>query len=201
MQPILSEKDRAKLDPGSDDSFYSAPRYVTHADDGFLTRLTETYETVLQDGDRVFDAMSSWISHLPDMEYDHVVGHGLNEEELAANDALDEWFVQNLNDEETLPLDESTFDAVLCALSVQYLQYPGAVFDEFERVLAPDGALVVSFSSRMFPTKAVRAWRNRSMNERTELVESYLQAGGLTVTDVVTDRPQQDPFVAVVGRA
>jgi SAM-dependent methyltransferase len=201
MQSVLSEGDRGKLDTGADDAFYSDPRYVTHADGGFLTRLTETYETTLEDGDTVFDAMSSWVSHLPDLEYDRVVGHGLNEEELAANDALDDWFVQNFNETHTLPFEANSFDAVLCALSVQYLQYPGPVFDEFERILAPGGTLVVSFSSRMFPTKAIRAWRNRRMDERTALVESYFEAGGLTVTDVVTDRPEEDPFVAVVGRA
>jgi len=88
---------------------------------------------------------------------------------------------------------------VLCALSVQYLQYPGAVFAEFERVLAPGGTLVVSFTNRMFPTKAVRAWRLGSMDDRLDLVCSYCEAGGLTVNERVRERPAQDPFVAVVA--
>ena len=50
-------------------------------------------------------------------------------------------------------------DVVCCALSVQYLQFPAAVFEEFARVLDEGGHLIVSFSNRMFPTKAVRAWR------------------------------------------
>lgn len=189
-----------KRDPRPDDVFYDSPRFVTHADDGFLERLTETYASVLADGDRVLDAMSSWISHLPDGEYDHVVGHGLNEAELAANDALDEWFVRDLNRDPTLPLADGAFDAVLCALSVQYLQYPGDVFAAFARVLAPDGAVVVSFTDRMFPTKAVRAWRSAPMNERVELVEAYCAAGGLAVERTVRDRPDRDPFCAVIAR-
>lgn len=201
MQPVLSESDRAKLDTGADDAFYEKPRFVTHADDGFLERLTDTYGSVLADGDRVFDAMSSWMSHLPPYDYERVVGHGLNEAELAANDALDDWFLQDLNADRTLPLEDDAFDAVLCALSVQYLQYPGAAFAEFDRALAPGGVLVVSFTDRMFPTKAVRAWRAAGMDERTDLVRSYCEAGGLTVTDVVRDRPREDPFVAVVARA
>ena len=40
VQSVLSERDRAKLDAGPDDAFYDAPRFVTHADDGFLRRLT-----------------------------------------------------------------------------------------------------------------------------------------------------------------
>jgi Methylase involved in ubiquinone/menaquinone biosynthesis len=201
VQSVLSESDRAKFDTSADGSFYDTPRFVTHADDGFLQRLTDTYASVLADGDRVFDAMSSWVSHLPSRDYERVVGHGLNEAELADNDALDARFVQNLNNDQRLPLESGAFDAVLCALSVQYLQYPAAVFDEFARVLAPDGVLVVSFTNRMFPTKAVRAWRTAGMDERTDLVASYCEAGGLAVEDVLRARPEQDPLVAVLARA
>ncbi len=196
----LSETDRTRIDQGPDTAFYDQPRFVTHADDGFLRRLTEVYDSVLSDGDRVLDAMGSWVSHLPSGKYDRVVGHGLNGAELDANDAFDEWFTQDLNDDQALPLDDGAFDAVLCALSVQYLQYPGAVFAEFGRVLAPDGVVVVSFTNRMFPTKAIRAWRAADMDGRTELVSSYCEAGGLTVADVVRDRPEADPFVAVIAR-
>ena len=173
VKEMLSEPERAKLDAGPDDAFYDSPRFVAHADDGFLERLTDTYAAVLS---------------------------GLNAAELDANDALDEWFLQDLNREQTLPLDDDHFDAVLCALSVQYLQYPGAVFAEFARVLVPGGVLVVSFTDRMFPTKAVRAWRSTDMNGRTDLVESYCEAGGLCVTDVLRDRPERDPLVAVVAQ-
>jgi SAM-dependent methyltransferase len=197
---VLSDSDRSKLDSGSDDVFYDSPRFVTHADDAFLARLTDVYASVLSPGDHVFDAMGSWVSHLPDIQFERVVSHGLNEAELAANDALDEWFVQDLNEDQTLPLADEAFDAVLCALSVQYLQYPAAVFAEFARVLAPGGVLVVSFTNRMFPTKAIRAWRAGSMDERRALVESYCEAGGLPVVDVVSETPGSDPLVAVIAR-
>jgi SAM-dependent methyltransferase len=197
---VLDDSERAKLDDGADERFYDQPRLVTHADDGFLARLTDLYAGVLDPGDRVFDAMGSWVSHLPDREYERVVVHGLNEAELAASDAADEWFVQDLNREQTLPPGDDAFDAVLCALSVQYLQYPGRVFAEFARVLAPGGVLVVSFTDRMFPTKAVRAWRSADMDGRAALVRSYCEAGEIPVTDVVRERPDGDPFYAVVGR-
>ena len=200
MSEVLSDPERARVDEGDDTGFYAQPRFVTHVDDAFLDRLTALYDDVLALGDRVFDAMSSWVSHLPDTPLE-VVGHGLNGEELAANDRLDRWFVQDLNADQSLPLETGSFDAVLCAVSVQYLQYPAAAFREFARVLAPGGTLVVSFSHRMFPTKAVRAWRQADMEERAALVQSYARAGGLTETSVVRDaQGRGDPFYAVVAR-
>jgi len=196
---VLSDRDRRKRDDRPDGTFYDEPRYVTHADDAFLRRLTALYASVTEPDDRVLDAMSSWVSHLPAVEYDRVVGHGLNETELAANDRLDEFVVRDLNAEQSLPFADEAFDAVCCALSVQYLQYPGPTFAEFARVLAPGGTVVVSFSNRMFPTKAVRAWRAASMPERTDLVERYLDAGGFTVSERIAERPGEDPFHAVVG--
>ncbi len=199
MSEVLSEAERARVDDGDDAAFYAQPRFVTHVDDAFCARLTALYDDVLAPDDRVFDAMSSWVSHLPEVALE-VVGHGLNREELAANDRLDRRFVQDLNADQELPLETDGFDAVLCAVSVQYLQYPGAVFGEFARVLAPGGSLVVSFSNRMFPTKAVRAWRQADMEGRAALVESYARAGGLAETTVVRDRPGEDPFYAVLAR-
>ena len=200
MPRVLSESDRRKVDGGDDAKFYDSPRFVTHADDAFLDRLTELYDSVLSPGDRVFDAMSSWVSFLPPTRTERVVGHGLNEAELASNDRLDEYFLQNLNETQRLPLDDGAVDVVCCALSVQYLQYPAAVFAEFARVLDTDGVAVVSFTNRMFPTKAVHAWRTRSMDERAALVEEYLSAGGFDDIGRVVDQPGSDPFYAVLGR-
>lgn len=200
MTTVLSDRDRRKRDDRPDETFYTEPRFVTHADDAFLARLTALYDELLDPGDRVLDAMGSWVSHLPPTAFERVVGHGLNEAELAANDRLDEFVVRDLNADQTLPFDDASFDAVCCALSVQYLEYPGPVFAEFARVLAPGGVVVVSFSNRLFPTKAVYAWRAASMEERADLVERYLKAGGLAVADRIAERPGTDPFHAVVGR-
>jgi SAM-dependent methyltransferase len=198
---VLDSQERRKLDERDDRTFYDGPRYVTHVDEGFLDRLTDRYASLLANGDRVFDAMSSHVSHLPDYEFERVVGHGMNAEELAANPRLDDWFVRNLNEEPELPFEDGSFDAVLCAVSVQYLQRPEAVFAAFGRVLAPGGVLVVSFSNRMFPTKAIRAWRERDMDGRAALVTAYVDSTGLfDEPSVVRERPERDPFYAVVAR-
>ena len=197
---VLSAPERQKRDDGDDGRFYDRPRYVTHADDAFCQRLTTLYDGIIAPGDRVFDAMGSWVSHFPETNLGHVVGHGLNADELAANDRYDERFVQNFNENQSLPLDDDVFDVICCALSVQYLQYPEAIFSEFGRVLDDKGTVVVSFTNRMFPMKATRAWRMASMDGRADLVTSYLRAGGLTVTDRIAEEGLGDPFYAVVGQ-
>jgi SAM-dependent methyltransferase len=197
----LSAGQRQKIDGRDDALFYRQPRFVTHVDEAFCDRLTQLYATELSPGDRVFDAMSSHVSHLPDIQFESVVGHGMNADELAANDRLDEWFVQNFNDDQTLPLDAASFDAVLCAVSVQYLQYPAAIFSAFARVLEPGGVLIVSFSNRMFPTKAVRAWREATMEERASLVRQYIEAtAAFAEPCTIAEQPDADPFYAVVAR-
>ena len=214
MDPVLDATDRQQLLAGDDSDFYASPRFVHHVDEGFRERLTALYRREIPAGARVLDLMSSWVSHLPpasETNYSRVVGHGLNREELAANDRLDDWFVRNLNADQSLPFADDSFDAVLNAVSVQYLQFPTAVLREVARVLAPGGVVVVSFSNRLFPQKAVRAWRTASMDERADLVCRYLDAAGVAdddavgafrLVETVRETPATgDPFYAVVARA
>lgn len=198
---VLSADDRSKVLEGDDADFYTQPRFVHHVDEPFRDRLTALYNENLAAGDHVLDLMSSWVSHLPESFDGEVLGHGMNAAELRANDALDDWFLQNLNADQSLPLADDSFDAVLCAVSIQYLQYPGAVFADLARVLRSGGICVVSFSNRMFLQKAVRAWRSRDMDGRAALVTSYFEAtGAFQDSEILRDQPGGDPFYAVIGR-
>jgi SAM-dependent methyltransferase len=210
----LNPEQRQKLDNGSDLDFYGVPRLVTHVDEGFIDRLTGLYRERLSSGTRIFDMMSSWISHLPsEMSFDRVEGHGLNSQELAKNPRLDRYFVQNLNQDLKLPLADHSFDAVLNTVSVQYLQYPEAIFAEIYRILKPNGLAIISFSNRMFYNKAISAWRDASETDRVELVKSYFKSvAGFSQPEVVShisDVPDLfrllgmgggDPFYAVIAR-
>lgn len=203
MDPVLTGRERSKLDASDDGRFYAEPRFVHHVDEPFRDRLTDLYRDRLEGGWRVLDTMSSWVSHLPpEMEFAHVEGHGMNDQELAENDRLDGYFLRDLNEDPSLPLPDGAFDAALNAVSVQYLQYPGAVFAEMARVLRPGGVAVVSFSNRMFFTKAVRAWRSASDRGRIGLVKRYFDSvDGFGEPEVVAeDDPGRDPFYAVVAR-
>ena len=135
---MLRPNQRTKLDETDDNLFYSYPRFVTHVDDGFIQQLTDLYRERLKPNTRIFDMMSSWVSHLPDdIKFAHVEGHGMNEEELARNKRLNHYFIQDLNKNPKLPLRDRDFDAVLNCVSVQYLQYPEAIFSEIYRILKP----------------------------------------------------------------
>ena len=54
-------------------------------------------------------------------------------------------------------------------------QQPEAVFADIARVTKPGAVVCMSFSNRMFPSKATYAWRQRSEGERTHLVADYFR--------------------------
>jgi SAM-dependent methyltransferase len=194
----------AKVDDGDDLDFYAPSRLVTHIDDRAVAALTGHYRPVLAGAARVLDLMSSWVSHLPsEQAYAEVVGHGMNAVELAANPRLDRWFVQDLNRDAVLPLEDGTFDAALCCVGVQYLQQPLAVFAEVRRVLVPGAPFVVSFSNRCFPTKAVAIWRALDSDGHAALVRLYLERTGFSEVEaeVLADGRGGDPLIVVTGRA
>ncbi|KAK9104297.1 hypothetical protein Scep_021141 [Stephania cephalantha] len=184
---VLSKEGRTKLNPASDRDFYAYPRFVKHVDDAFISTLTDLYRERLRPGWEVLDLMSSWVSHLPDeVDYKRVVGHGLNAQELARNPRLDYFFVKDLNHDQQLQLEDSSFDAVLCTVSVQYLQHPEKVFAEVFRVLKPGGVFIVSFSNRMFYEKAIGAWREGTGYSRVQLVVQYFQCvEGFTEAEII----------------
>jgi SAM-dependent methyltransferase len=210
---LLRPDQRTKIDPSDDAQFYDFPRFVTHVDDGFIQQLTDLYRSRLQPNTRILDLMSSWVSHLPDeLEFAHVEGHGMNAEELARNPRLKHYFVQNLNQHPKLPLADQSFNAVLNTVSVQYLQYPEAVFSEIHRVLKPGGIAIISFSNRMFFQKAIQAWRDGSEADRIELVKRYFNSvPGFSEPEVIARQSPipgvfqilglggGDPFYAVIA--
>ncbi|MBL1211576.1 class I SAM-dependent methyltransferase [Geminocystis sp. GBBB08] len=211
---LLQPHQRTKLDDSEDNYFYSYPRFVNHVDDNFIQQLTNLYRQELQSNSRILDLMSSWVSHLPpEMEFSHIEGHGMNQEELAKNKRLNHYFIQNLNQNLQLPLEDQYFDAVLCAVSVQYLQYPEAIFSEIARILKSNGVAIFTFSNRMFYQKAISVWREATDRQRIHLVKSYFQSiPDFKPPQILATQPElpailqmlgigaKDPFYAVFAR-
>jgi hypothetical protein len=92
---------------------------------------------------------------------------------------------------------------VLNTVSVQYLQYPEAIFAEIHRILKVGGIAIVSFSNRMFYQKAIQAWRDGEASDRTKLVFKYFASvpKGFTHPELVANVPPNSPFLAMFGMA
>ena len=188
----------ARVDDSDDAGFYSIERKVVHLEQGAIEALRTRYAELLPPGSRVLDLMSSWRSHLPG-GLGEVTGLGMNAAEMEDNPQLESFVIHDLNKNPSLPFGDADFDAVACAVSVQYLTRPLEVFTEIRRVLRPGGVCVVSFSNRCFPIKAVRVWLATSDNGHRILVRGYLEKTGFQdVRDEQLPTPD-DPLFVVHG--
>lgn len=203
--PDLPDEAFAKRDAAPDYLFYASPRFVTHIDDQAIHAVTGLYRERLPAGGIILDLMSSWVSHLPDEQaYAAVIGHGMNAEELGANPRLTRWFVQDLNVDAALPLETASMDAVTACVSIQYLQQPVAVLRDVRRVLRPGGCLIVTFSNRCFPTKAVAVWGGLGAEDHVRLVSFYAERAGFATIEpanLIPGRSRGDPLHAVIAYA
>lgn len=193
-----------RVDESPDTIFYAEPRMVVHLDEPSLKAITQLYRQLLPAGGTILDIMSSWKSHLPDeIEYSKVCGLGLNAEELRRNGRLDECVVHDVNEVPRLPFDDGSYDAAIMAVSVQYLTKPVELFAEVGRTLKSDGAFIVSYSHRLFPTKAVYIWQSLDMGNRRRLIETYFRDAGCYDQTSFADRSPvgpNDPIHAVWAR-
>ena len=204
MENPLKPEHFARIDETPDGLFYAPPRIVTHIDDPARAALAAYYRERLPAGGRILDLMSSCVSHLPtDVTYDRVIGHGMNVAELNANPQLTGGFVQDLNRNPALPFADATFDGCTVAVSVQYMTRPLEVFAEVARVLKPGAPFILSFSNRMFPTKAVAIWRALNDGQHGGLVDLYFKLsdgfGPAEFLDLSPFPGRSDPLFAVVA--
>ncbi len=210
MAQQFSAADFTRQDESDDGNFYTQPRMVVHIDDHAVASVTDVIRRRVPTDARVLDLMSSYRSHLPaEAHYSEVVGLGMNGEELRANSQLNNYVVHNLNRNPQLPFEDASFDAVLNTVSVQYLIHPVEVMREVARVLKPGGISIITFSNRMFPTKAVRIWASGNDESHIQLVQQYYQqAGGYSKVEVERREDKStlswfnrghDPLFAVIG--
>ncbi|MPY65353.1 methyltransferase domain-containing protein [Deinococcus sp. SDU3-2] len=205
-RPELPPEAFRRVDETPDERFYAQPRFVTHIDDAAIAAVTGLYREYFPPGGHILDLMSSWVSHLPpEVEYAGVTGVGLNRAELERNPRLTRRVVQNLNTDPRLPFKTASFDGCGICVSIDYLTDPVIVLREVGRVLKPGAPVVITFSNRCFPTKAVAVWHALDDAGHVALVEELLRMAG-NFRDIVgldrSPRPgRSDPLYAVVGRA
>tara|TARA_B100001250_G_scaffold264845_1_gene228354 strand:+ start:1701 stop:2351 length:651 start_codon:yes stop_codon:yes gene_type:complete len=208
----LSSFDREKTDSSDDKYFYLNPRYVNHLSLSFRKRLTDLYSGYLFKHHVILDLMSSWVSHLPNnIRYKKVIGHGMNESELRANNRLDKYWVQDLNKHYNMPIEDSTVDIGLIVAGWQYLQYPERLSLELSRIIKSESLLIISFTNRAFWTKSPNIWINSSDEERIHYVQSVLSANGWIIEKIFNEKTynyklfgfynsESDPFFSIVAR-
>lgn len=165
-----------RKDENDDALFYSKPRMTHHLDAKATSEITKLYTELLTPDTEILDLMSSWVSHLPeDTSFKNVVGLGMNEEELKANEKLDEYNVHDLNKDNTLPYEDDSFDHAICTVSIEYLTRPLEIIKEVARVVKPGGKFIITFSGRWFPPKAINLWSQLHPFERIQLVLEYFR--------------------------
>ena len=188
------------MDNSNDFLFYNEPRFVEHIDDNAVSIVTDYISNDVfrkpnlnhnpsnknTNSIDVLDLCSSWTSHFTPQTKDafnikRVAGLGMNELELQKNNVLTDYTVMNLNEKTNgnkssiqLPYDDSSFDVVLCQLSIDYLIYPIEVMNEIGRVLKKGGRLDIIFSNRLFLQKAVGLWTGADDVDHAFIVASYL---------------------------
>jgi SAM-dependent methyltransferase len=194
-----------RVDASEDAVFYATPRLVTHIDDRAIAAVGALYAELGLAGTDVLDLMGSWISHFrPDAAPRHLTVLGMNAYELDANPVAGETVVHDLNADPRLPFGDAAFDHAVCCVSVDYLTRPIEVFTDIARVLRPEGVFAVTFSNRLFPTKAIRGWLMNDSDTHCEIVRAYFaHAGAFEPATVQLRTPLDhpgDPLYAVYAR-
>lgn len=193
-----------RIDESSDADFYVEPRLVTHIDEATIAALTQLYRETLPAGGVILDLMTSWVSHLPsEVAYARVAGLGMNRIELEHNARLTDLVIQDLNATPELPYPDAAFDAVVNAVSIQYLTRPIEVYASVQRVLKTGGLALIATSHRCFPSKAILAWHSSSPQDRIRLIQRYFElAGGFTPAEFIDRSPPAgaDPLWVAIAR-
>jgi SAM-dependent methyltransferase len=172
FQPHFFERQDESPDP----LFYIEPRLVVHIDEYAIEAARRLYDELLPREAAILDVMSSYRSHMPDdLRPVRLVGVGMNEAEMRANPQLTEFSVMDLNADPVLPYTAAEFDGAVVTVSVQYMTKPVEIFRDVARVLEPGAPFIVTYSNRMFPTKAVRIWQALDDRERASLIALYFR--------------------------
>ena len=207
---VLNHYQRQKIDESNDEEFYSNPKFVYHLDANFRQYLSKVYKDEIGNYSTVLDLMSSWDSYLPqEKKYKKVIGHGLNKQELEKNKIFDNYWIQNFNLNQDIPLHDESVDYCLMVAAWQYLQYPENLTKEIARILSCEGKFIIAFSNRAFWHKAPNIWTTSNEEERVKYVRKVLITNGFNEPKIIKKFTQpstsifsflsRDPFYCLIA--
>jgi len=174
-----NEDGMSRMDDRTDNVFYAIQRMKQHLDSQARETVNTLYKRLIPSEAKVLDLMASFDSHLKTIPFSELHLLGMNKEELDANKlATHQAVVQNLNENSSLSFEDDSLDAIICTVSIEYLTNPVAVLSEAMRVLCPGGMIIITFSNRWFPTKAVKVWSDLHEFERVGMVTQWLERAG-----------------------
>jgi hypothetical protein len=192
--------DFTRQDSKPDTNFYSSPRFVTHIDDAAIASLRAYYASVLPASGRILDFCSSWVSHYPP-EIENaakqgalqIIGMGMNEAELGANDVLNAGrLLVDLNEDPDIAKalkshdpSPSKLNTSTCVVSIDYLTSPLALLTSLRSATASNGTVHLVISNRCFPTKAISRWLRVDEDERLQMVGDFLHFAGWKGIEIV----------------
>ena len=100
-------------------------------EDATSAKFAQHCQQHIPQGASVLDLGAGERSHLPaSLGVARLVGLGLNADHLAANGALDERLVRDLNSDPSLPYADDAFDAVVMTNAIEFLTSPRELFRE-----------------------------------------------------------------------
>jgi hypothetical protein len=192
------------VDPPPDPTFAGDVSF-DRIDTVALAAVTNLYREILPAGGAILDVMSGWVPHLPpESPFRRVVGVGIDQCALLENPFLDEWRVQDLNRNATLPFGAGEFDGATICGAIQYLRRPGEVIRDIGLVLRPDAPLVVTFSNRCLATKAIACWcLLDEAGHLCQIAQRFAEAGNWADIRCIDRTPPGggQPLYAVIGRS
>jgi hypothetical protein len=203
FQPFLPSPDPEPLTPRM--AAPGSAAGISNVDAAALAAIADIYRELMPEGGAILDVMSSWVSHLPpEIEYRRVAGIGVDACVLSENPFLDEWRVQDLNRNPTLPYGNGEFDGAAICGAIQHLTRPDEVIREIGRVLRPGAPLVVTFSQRCLATTAIACWCLLDDAAQLCLVaRHFVEAGNWTDIRCIDRTPPSGgvPLYAVIAKS
>ena len=188
MQDVLANKETdfitsnafSRLDSGNDSVFFKQPDFSPFWDSLALLQVSKLYQKLIPQKAQVLDLMSGAHSPLLEAEInvDSVSCAGLNDAEMEQNLSCNLKFNIDVNSMTSLPFHSAQFDTLLIHAAIEYVINPELLFAEIKRVLKPSGRVIISFSNRSIPEKAIQLWTGAHEFERPAIVLSYLRSSG-----------------------